>query len=55
VDVRETDTDEMIDDEHLHQHHHQIEVLITILCFNALINNLFIYFFSKKFLLGRNE
>ncbi|CAF1652535.1 unnamed protein product, partial [Adineta ricciae] len=26
VDVRDTDTDEMIDDEHLHQQHHQTEV-----------------------------
>jgi len=26
VDVRDTDTDEMLDDEHLHQQHHQTEV-----------------------------
>ncbi len=51
VDVRDTDTDEMIDDEHLHQQHHQTEVLIT-LCFKTLINNLFI---SNKYLLGGNE
>ncbi len=26
VDVRDTDTEEMINDEHLHQQHHQTEV-----------------------------
>jgi hypothetical protein len=35
VDVRETDTDEMLDDEHLQQLHHQTEVLNMILCFKC--------------------
>ncbi len=28
VDVRDTDTEDMMDDEHLHQQHHQTEVRI---------------------------